>query len=243
MALRACAPNGEPNPQPRARCSKRGYLDERADHETGGRHADDEAGLLARIRAGEGAAFTTLVERHHGSLVRLAALFVSTGASAEEVAQETWLAALDGIRSFEGRSSIKTWLFRIVVNRSKTRAVREARSLPFSAVGGEELDDEERSPVEGRFNAKGMWADPPREWEVETPEELLSHGETAGALAAALAELPPKYRAIITLRDVEELPSEEVCNILEISETNQRVLLHRARARLRQALERHFRGA
>lgn len=206
------------------------------------RRPDDETGLLARVRAGDRDAFQTLVERHHGSLVRLAAMFVSTRSSAEEVAQETWVAALDGVGAFEGRSSIKTWLFRIVVNRAKTRGVREARSLPFSALG-DANDDDMPSPVEGRFDEGGMWADPPAPWQAETPEELLSRREVAGVLTVSLEALPPKYRAVVTMRDVEELSPEEVCNILEISESNQRVLLHRARARLRQVLEQIFRGA
>jgi len=169
-------------------------------------------------------------------------MFVSTGSSAEEVAQEAWVGALDGIGAFEGRSSIKTWLFRIVVNRAKTRGVREARSTPFSALG-DGADDDLPSPVEGRFDEGGIWADPPKPWQAETPEELLSRREVAGVLHAALEGLPPKYRAIVTMRDVEELSAEEVCNTLEISESNQRVLLHRARARLRQALEQTLRGA
>jgi RNA polymerase sigma-70 factor (ECF subfamily) len=206
------------------------------------RRPDDETALLSRVRVGDRAAFETLVERHHGSLVRLAGMFVSTRSSAEDVAQESWVAVLDGIGAFEGRSSIKTWLFRIVVNRAKTRGVREARSLPFSALGDAE-DDDLPSPVEGRFEEAGMWADPPVPWQAETPEELLSRREVAGVLTAALEDLPPKYRAIVTMRDVEELTPVEVCNILEISESNQRVLLHRARARLRQALEQALRGA
>lgn len=205
-------------------------------------HAGDDAALLPRIREGDRTAFAALVERHHGSLVRLAALFVSTRSSAEEVAQETWLAALDGIGRFEGRSSIKTWLFRIAVNRAKTRAVKEGRSVPFSGLGAGRPGEDEPSPVEGRFDAKGMWADPPVPWRVETPEDLLARDESARALAGALEELPSSYRAIVTMRDVEEMTSEEVCNILEISESNQRVLLHRARARLRRALEHHFHG-
>lgn len=204
---------------------------------------ESEASILARIRQGDRDAFAALVDRHHASLIRLAALFVSTRSSAEEVAQETWLAALDGIARFEGRSSIKTWLFRIAVNRAKTRAVREGRSLPVSALGdGSGGADPEVSPVEGRFDANGKWSDPPVPWEAENPEELLARSEAATALSAAIAELPPSYRAIVTMRDMEELSSEEVCNVLEISESNQRVLLHRARSRLRRALEKHFRG-
>lgn len=187
--------------------------------------------MLERVRTGDGTAFAELVDRHHGSLVRLAAMFATTSASAQEVAQETWLAAMNGIRQFEGRSSIKTWLLRIVVNRAKTRAVKEGRSLPFSAVGGDAAQEDEGSPVDGRFDGRGMWADPPRAWAASTPEELFSRGEAARALTAALDDLPAKYRAIVTMRDVDELSSEEVCNILEISASS--VCFSTGRARLR----------
>ncbi len=168
--------------------------------------------------------------------------FVSDRSVAEEVVQDTWLAVIRGLPSFERRSTLKTWIFRILVNRAKTRAMREARSIPFSSFedpGGEE--EPAVDPV--RFLPNGMWADPPRPWHEDSPDKLLMRQETLRRLEREIEKLPPNQRAVLTLRDIEGFTSEEVCNILEISETNQRVLLHRARSKIRQALEQYLRGA
>jgi RNA polymerase sigma-70 factor, ECF subfamily len=194
---------------------------------------DPDAALIERLRAGDEAAFMELVERYHAALVRLAQSFVSSRAVAEDVAQEAWLGVLNGIGRFEGRSSLKTWIFRILVNRAKTRGVREARSVPFSSLAGE---DGEPSVDPERFVREGAWSSPPRAWEGE-PEERLLAGEARAVIDAAIERLPPAQRRVITLRDIEGLGAEEVVGVLDISDGNQRVLLHRARAKVRQALE------
>jgi RNA polymerase sigma-70 factor, ECF subfamily len=194
---------------------------------------DPDAALVDRLRAGDEAAFMELVERYHGALVRLARSFVSSQAVAEEVAQETWLGVLNGIDRFEGRSSLKTWIFRILVNRAKTRGERESRSVPFSSLddpdGGASVDPD-------RFVDAGAWASPPRRWEGEPLERLLA-GEARDTIEAAIAELPAAQRGVITLRDLEGLDADETCELLDLTDGNQRVLLHRARSKVRQALE------
>jgi RNA polymerase sigma-70 factor (ECF subfamily) len=196
-----------------------------------------DAELLSRILEGDEGAFTGLIERHHGSLVRLAASIVGDRGTAEEVAQETWLAVLDGVRSFEARSSLKTWIFRILVNRARTRRARESRSSSFSSL---ESDGEDAPAVDpSRFDSTGHWSQPPRRWDDDTPDRVLQRAEALAQLEAALATLPANQRAVVTLRDIEGCGSQEVCALLEITEVNQRVLLHRARARLRAALERY----
>ncbi len=201
--------------------------------------ADQE--LIEGLRQGSEAAFEALITRYHGALLRVARVFVRDHAVAEEVAQETWVAVLDGLGSFEGRSSLRTWLFSILSNRARTRAVREKRSIPFSALDGPE-SGEEPAVESTRFTAEGMWAVPPATWGADSPEEQLLRQETMNVLQAALAELPPQQLAVATLRDVEGLNSADVCHVLQVSEANQRVLLHRARSRLRAALERYFTG-
>ena len=202
-----------------------------------GPQSDPDAALLDRLRAGDEAAFMELVERYHSGLVRLAQSFVASRAVAEEVAQETWLGVLGGIDRFEGRSSLKTWIFRILVNRAKTRGEREARSVPFSSLEG----DGEPSVDPDRFIEAGAWASPPRPWEGEPVERLLA-GEARGVIDAAIEGLPPAQRRVITLRDIEGLGADEVAGLLDVSDGNQRVLLHRARSRVRSALERHLDG-
>jgi RNA polymerase sigma-70 factor (ECF subfamily) len=207
-----------------------------ASGESCGRAAPRDLALLERLRAGDEGAFATLVDEYHGTLVRLALVFVSSRAVAEEVVQETWLGVLNGLGEFEGRSSLKTWIFRILTNRAKTRGVREGRSVPFSALGDGD-DDREPAVDPSRFNSSGRWASPPRRWERDTPERLAMQQQAVHELKDAIDELPPNQRAVLVLRDVDGVGSDEVCNILEISETNQRVLLHRARSRLRSVLE------
>lgn len=204
---------------------------------------DPERELLDRLRAGDEAAFAGLVERLGPAMLRLAMTFVRTRAVAEEVVQETWLGVLEGIDRFEGRSSVKTWILRILANVARTRAVREGRSLPFSsfdaAAGerGEPAVDTERFVADGP-NA-GAWQSPPTPWEDVPEDHLLSH-EARAAIAEAIAALPGAQRTVITLRDVEGWSPAEVCNALDVSETNQRVLLHRARSKVRRALERYL---
>ncbi len=202
--------------------------------------ADDDA-LLPRLRAGDRKAFAVLVQRHAGALLRLARSFVRNESVAEEVVQDTWLAALDGLDGFEGRASLRTWLFRILANRARTRTVREGRSVPFSALAAEGEGDEPAVDP-NRFEQGGAWKDPPGAWSEENPERLVQGVEIRAAIEAAIAELPEAQRAVITLRDVEGLDAEEICNLLAITVTNQRVLLHRARAKVRRALERHLSG-
>lgn len=204
--------------------------------------AIDEAGLVASLRQGDEAAFATLVERYHTMLVRLALPYVGDLPVAEEVAQETWLEVVRGVHRFEGRSTLKTWLCAILINRARTRAVREDRSVPFSALEGAEDAPDEAGVAPNRFDEAGWWASTaatPRPW-PRSPEEQTLAGETGAVIAAAIAALPPAQRQVITLRDVYGWPATEVCNVLGLSETNQRVLLHRARSRARGALERYF---
>jgi len=203
-----------------------------------------EAELLDALRAGDEEAFAALVREHHASLVRVARMFVSTQAVAEEVAQETWLAVLNGLDRFEGRSSLKTWIFRILTNIAKTRAVRDGRTLPFSALQDparvpEAAVDADRFLDSEHPRWPGHWALKPEAW----PEEALVTAETRERLTAAIEALPATQRAVISLRDIEGWSSEEVRNALGLSETNQRVLLHRARSKVRAALESYLEQA
>lgn len=201
--------------------------------------------MIDALRRRDEAAYLALVRQYHASLLRLARVYVGSQAVAEEVVQDAWLGVLQGIDRFEARSSFKTWLFRILVNRAKTRGEREGRSVPFSALSdgsGEEPFEPSVDP--GRFRGEGdavapfHWSQPPRPW--DSPEGQLLAAETLALIGQAIAALPPRQRAVITLRDVEGLSSAEVCNVLELSDTNQRVLLHRARSQVRAALERHL---
>ena len=203
-------------------------------------HVADESALLARLRAGESAAFTVLVGRHGGALLRLATTFLKDRSVAEEVVQYTWLAALDGLDAFEGRSSLRTWLFTILANRARNRAVREGRSVPWSALG-EAVEGPAVDP--SRFQADGHWVGIHAGWSEEDPERLAAGAETRAAIEAAISALPDGMRAVVTLRDVEGLEAEEICNLLGLTLSNQRVLLHRARCRLRQALAELQHGA
>jgi RNA polymerase sigma-70 factor (ECF subfamily) len=208
----------------------------------------DDARLLASLRAGDEAAFEALITRYHGPLLRLAQLYVPSRAVAEEVVQETWLGVLRGLNTFEGRSSLKTWIFHILLNRARTRGQREGRSIPFSDLAAAEDDLDEPTVDPARFwpadhaQWANIWVSYPRSWS-EQPEERLLSRETFERLREAIDALPPTQREVITLRDVQGWASDEVCNVLEITETNQRVLLHRARARVRRALEQYFGGA
>jgi RNA polymerase sigma-70 factor, ECF subfamily len=190
--------------------------------------------LLRRLRVGDERAFVILVERYNGAMLRLALSFVDSRAVAEEVVQDTWLAVLRGLVAFEGRSSLKTWLFSILVNRARTTGVRESRSIPV-ADAGPAVDA-------SRFGPSGDWAAPPEQW-IEEAENRVDASKIKGMLLGSFDALPARQREVVLLRDVEGLSSTEVCAVLAISEANQRVLLHRGRSRLRQSLESELGGA
>ena len=206
----------------------------------------DEATLIKALRRGDEAAFATMVDQNHGSMVRIAQLHVADEPTAEEVAQEAWLAVLTGIDRFEGRSTLRTWIFRIVSNLAKTRGIRERRSIPFSALIGDDVTDDDGMAPEDRFfppddpDRGGRWITYPEGWGDQ--EERILSAEARAVAEAAIEKLPPRQRMVITLRDVEEMDSEFVRNELDISATNQRVLLHRARTAVRAALERYLQG-
>lgn len=193
-----------------------------------------ERAWIERLRAGDESAFVELVDRYDGQLRRLARSFVRTNALADDVVQETWLAVLRGLDRFEERSSLKTWIFRILINRARTRAVREARQVPFSslaAAGG----DEGPSVDPSAFASDGTWIQPPRRLDGEPQAQLLSQ-ELRGRLGEVVSTLPDQQRTVILLRDVAGLDGPAVAEALGISEGNQRVILHRARSRVRAQL-------
>jgi len=192
---------------------------------------EDERALLKRLRAGDEEAFDALVARHDAALRRVARTFVRTSSAADDVVQETWLGVIHGLDGFEGRSSLRTWIFSILANRARTRAARDARSVPFSAI-----EDEDRPAVEpAAFSADGRWTSAPPRLDYDPETQLLS-AELRERLLDVVEELPPAQRSVITLRDLLGIPAEDVCVLLELSEGNQRVLLHRARSRVRTAL-------
>jgi RNA polymerase sigma-70 factor (ECF subfamily) len=197
----------------------------------------DDASLVAALRQGDETAFTQLVERYHAALLRLARLYVNDTAAAEDVVQETWLGLLRGLDRFEGRASLKTWLFRILVNRARTRAVREARQVPFSSLAP--ADDDGPAVDPSRFHEGGGWAQPPQPPDAQ-PENRLLAGELRGRLGEVIDTLPEQQRTVILLRDVGGLDGPEVAEALGISEGNQRVILHRARSKVRAALEEYL---
>lgn len=189
---------------------------------------DEDAELVARIRTGEEQAFVTLAARHHSTMQRIARTYVASAAVAEEVVQDTWLAVLRGLDGFKGRSSFQTWLLAILVNRARSTGVREHRSVAIGDAGP--------AVDSARFDESGAWMSPPRHWVEESDSRLLAEG-LADHIQATMRELPERQREVVMLRDVAELSAREVCEALEISEANQRVLLHRGRSHLRQALE------
>jgi RNA polymerase sigma-70 factor, ECF subfamily len=204
--------------------------------------AGGDAALVERLRAGDEEAFRALLRRHHRAMVRVIDAIVRRAAVAEEIAQEAWINVMRGLHGFDGRGSLKGWIFRIAVNAAKARAEREAREVPASSLG--DGDDEGEPAVEAsRFQDEGRWAGhwsaPPAPWR---PDERLLSAETRALIARAIDALPALQRQVITLRDTQDLDADETCGILGITEANQRVLLHRARSKVRQALELHFRG-
>jgi RNA polymerase sigma-70 factor, ECF subfamily len=206
----------------------------------------DETGLVRALQAGDERVFAAVMDWYSGSLLRLALSYVSSRAVAEEVVQETWMGVFEGIHRFESRSSFKTWLFRILTNRAKTRGIRESRYEPFGLSASSMDPDEGSSLEDSLFVAEGSktghWIDPPLAWEPDTPERVILSKECREAIDHAMERLPATQRQVMTLRDIEGVSSEEVCNILEISETNQRVLLHRARTKVRRELAPYVQG-
>jgi len=201
--------------------------------------------LVDALRRGDEAAFVSLVNLHHAPMLRLAKMYVADPAVAEEVVQEAWIGVLRGLDRFEGRASLKTWILSILANIAKTRAVRESRSVPFSQWVDAEAGADEPTVEPDRFlpfddpHAPGHWVSFPSRWD-EIPEGRLLARETLSVAREAIDGLPPAQRQVILLRDVDGWASDDVCNVLGISESNQRVLLHRARAKVRRALERYL---
>jgi RNA polymerase sigma-70 factor, ECF subfamily len=194
---------------------------------------------LERLRAGDEATFMDLVEKLGPSMRRVARMYVWTDAIADECVQDAWIGVLQGLEGFQGRASLRTWVFRILVNIAKTRGQRESRSVPFSSLAGDDLDEpavpaEAFRPPGG--DRAGWWSTPPTDWRGR-PEDRALAGEVRAVLRAALDELPPMQASVVRMRDVEGLSSEDVRNVLELTDTNQRVLLHRARSKLRAAVE------
>ena len=209
--------------------------------------AADEAALVAALRAGDESAFRRVVLEQNAAMLRVAEHYVSSRAVAEEVVQETWLAVVKGVGRFEGRSSMKTWIFRILANIARSRGVREQRVLPVSSLGSDRvrhgLARSARSAEQDRSRSGDLvfdahWVPAPKA-QCELPEEQLASRETTRAIEAAIAMLPANQQRVVWLRDVESWTTDEVCEAFQLSEANQRVLLHRARTRVRTALQHH----
>jgi RNA polymerase sigma-70 factor (ECF subfamily) len=199
--------------------------------------------MVERLSRGDEEAFDELVTRYHGSLVRMAMNYVADRDVGEEIVQDTWLAVIEGLDRFEGRSSLRTWIFGILIHKAKDRGVREKRHITFSAF--DSLDDENDDAVDlARFHQSGEWAGhwafPPQPWDEQTPEKLLASRQATECMQQAIADLPPMLREVLILRDVEGVESQEVCELLNITETNLYVRLHRARERVRRAIEVHL---
>ena len=204
--------------------------------------ARGDAALIEALRAGDETAFIELIHAHHSVLLRVAMIYVSSRAVAEEVVEETWLGVLKGLDRFEGRSSLKTWILKIASNIARTRAVRASHCL--ASLPETDAERPESSVDPGRFlppdhaRYPGHWAREPAAW--DTPEERLPSGEARGVIVAAIERLPPAQRLVVTLRDIEGWSADETCQALELTDGNQRVLLHQGRSKLRAALERHL---
>ena len=204
-----------------------------------------EGALLERLRRGDEGAFDELVTRHHSVLIRMALAYVADREVAEEVVQDTWIAVIDGLSRFEGRSSLRTWIFGIMIHKAKDRGVREKRHVNFSSF--EASDDEGDEVIDpSRFHPSGEWAGhwafPPQPWDDQTPEKLLASQQAVNAMNRAIESLPKTLREVLILRDVEGVEAKEACEILKITETNLYVRLHRARERVRQAVESYLEG-
>lgn len=207
--------------------------------------ADPDADVLARLRQGDDDAFTDLVDRWSPAMLRIARAYVSNTQSAEDAVQDAWLGVIRGLSAFQGRSTLRTWVFTILVNRARTRGSREARTLPTSALArngsGPTVDQERFRGPPDRYPDHWTPTGVPTHWEGQ-PEGRALAREAMHLLEAALSGLPPRQRVVVTLRDVQGLTSDEACELLGISVQNQRVLLHRGRAALRQALEDYYRS-
>jgi len=204
-----------------------------------------EGVFLARLRRGDEGAFDELVTRHHSALIRMALAYVADREVAEEVVQDTWMAVIDGLSRFEGRSSLRTWIVGIMIHKAKDRGVREKRHVNFSSF--EPIDDDNDEAVDlARFHQSGEWvghwAFPPQPWDDQTPEKLLASQQAVNAMNRAIEALPQTLKDVLILRDVEGVEAKEVCDILRITETNLYVRLHRARERVRQAVESYLEG-
>ena len=199
----------------------------------------EDLAVVERLRAGDETAFAMLVQQHQAQMLRVARMYVASQAVAEEVVQDAWLGILQGLDRFEGRSSLRTWMYRILSNIAKTRGQREGRSVPFSSLAGDDLDapSVDASWFRDQHDRwPGRWVSFPEDWRGIPDDRLLS-AEVRSLVGAAIAALPPMQAAVIRLRDVRGWGSAEVCNALDLSETNQRVLLHRARSKVRRALQ------
>lgn len=201
---------------------------------------DSERDLLEALLRGDESAFVTLVDQYHAGLVRLALVYVRDRGTADEVTQDAWLGVLRGLRQFAGRSSLKTWIYRILINCAKHRAVRDRNCIPFSAAWDPAFEPFESAVAPERFRAPGDqwtggWVSFPASW-GNAPEERLLAREVRAQIQTAIDRLPPSQREVVLLRDVQGWSAAEVCHALKVSESNQRVLLHRGRSRLREAL-------
>ncbi len=210
---------------------------------------DEDGRLVESLRSGDERAFTILIDRYHNAMLRLATVYVRDPAVAQDVVQDAWLGVLRGLSRFRARSSLKTWMFRILIYIAKTAAARESRTIPLSALGDRSVDESfEPALALERFlppdapRWPGHWASLPADW-AGAPEARVLSLETRSMIQAAVDALPASQRAVLSLRDSEGCTAAEVCNILQISETNQRVLLHRGRSSVRRALEQYFSGS
>lgn len=198
-----------------------------------------EDALLDGLRRGDEVAFEALIDRLTPAMLRLALFYAPSLAIAEEVVQETWLGVVRGLGSFEGRSSLRTWILRILINKAKASGVAERRTLPLAAEGDGDAEASSVDPSRFRGPPRGYWSSPPNYWD-ELPEDRLLAGETLAVIQRAMESLPAGQQAVFELRDLQQWTSAEVCEALGLSEGNQRVLLHRARARVRSAIEEYF---
>lgn len=199
---------------------------------------EDESAFIAHLKSGDEKAFAELVDRHHAGLMRMAMIFVSTRAAAEELVQETWVSVIRGIDRFERRSSLKTWIFAIMTNKAKKRAGKDARTVNLSSFGEHDIE-RMFDPDEGRFTARSCWQNPPAAWKIN-PEERVQRNELLGVIARTVEALPPKQKLVFTMRDVQGIDASDISECLEITDSYQRVLLHRARATIRAAIESHL---
>ena len=196
----------------------------------------DESAFLARLRAGDEATFRQLLKLHHANMIGFARTFTRSRETAEEIVQETWLALIEGLPRFQQRSSLKAYIYAILSNKAKTRATRDSRVKTFSELAILESATDPAVDL-ARFSSSGNWREPPREWKDMTPEREVSDRQLHALLREGIDQLPSAQRAVVILRDVEGCSAEEACNILGVTETNHRVMLHRGRAKLRSWME------